>query len=112
MRAWLVPKLQRCDATRYHLAPPVRLLQVAASAHPTSVAADGMCIHRRLPRLAQPQRHRLWLHRLLHDGHQLLAELTQVSLDAQGGCECLQYPGRVVLAPVEAPVDARLKAAA
>lgn len=101
------PRWQPC-----HLAPPVGLLQEATSAHPASVAADGTCVPRRLSQLSQPQRHRRRLHRLLHDGHQLLAQLPQIGFGAQRGGERFQGTRCIVLATVEPPVDARLEAAA
>ena len=45
------------------------------------------------------------LHRLLHHGHQLLAQLSQVKLIAQRSTEGLDDFGCIILAPVEATID-------
>jgi hypothetical protein len=60
----------------------------------------------------QPQRHAGRLHRLLHHRQQLGGQGVQVDLLAQPGAEPLNGPGGVVAAPVEAPVDRLLDAAA
>ena len=48
------------------------------------------------------------LHRLVNYGHQLGREGVQVDLVAEAGAERLDGLGRVVAAPVEAPVHHRL----
>src|SRR6266568_1730741 len=55
--------------------------------------------------LAQPQRDKSRLHRLLHDGQQLLAQLLQVHFLAQGGAESCHRLGSVIFAAIEAPVN-------
>jgi len=52
------------------------------------------------------------LHRLLHHGQQLLAQLVQVHFLAQGGAERCQGLSGVILAAVEAPVNDPLDAPA
>src|SRR5437016_3874684 len=55
--------------------------------------------------LRQPERDMGGLHRLLHHGHQLLAQLSQVKLIAQRSTEGLDDFGCIILAPVEATID-------
>ncbi len=52
------------------------------------------------------------LHRLLNDRDQVLAQLAQVHLIAQGGTKGLQRLSRIVLAAVEAAVNELLDASA
>src|SRR5216683_6379482 len=60
----------------------------------------------------QPQRDMLWLHRLLYDHQQLLAQLVQVHLLAQRCTESCYDLGCIILPSVEAPVDDPLDATA
>ena len=53
----------------------------------------------------QPQSHEFRLHRLAYYPHHLSSEYTEVGLVARRPSEGRQHFGRVVLAPVEAPVD-------
>ena len=46
-----------------------------------------------------------WLHRLLHDSEQVLAQLAQIHFIAQRCTERLHGPGRIILATVETPVN-------
>src|SRR5215212_6047556 len=63
-------------------------------------------------RRPQPQRDVLGLHSLPYHRDQLTTQPVEVSLLAQSSGERPERPGRVVLAPVEAPVYKRLDAAA
>ena len=58
-----------------------------------------------LVRLAQPERHMRRLHRLLHDGEQLLTELLWVYLLAQRGTEGRQSLLSIVLLAVETEIN-------
>ena len=49
-----------------------------------------------------------WLHRFLHHGQQLLAQMVQVNLVAQRCAESGQNLGGVILAAIEALVNDRL----
>src|SRR6266542_6733461 len=70
-----------------------------------SASARSPRRRRRLgPWLAQPQRCLGGLHRLVDHGEQLCGQRVQVDLLAQAGNERLNGAGRVVAAPVEAPV--------
>ncbi len=53
-----------------------------------------------------------WLHGFLYDLKQVLAQLAQVHLAAEGGTEGFQGPGRVIFTTVEAMVDGGLDAMA
>src|SRR5919199_4347085 len=55
-----------------------------------------------------PDRDVRWLHRLLDDREQVLGQAVEVNLIAQCRTESLERACRIVLAPVEAPVDERL----
>ena len=59
---------------------------------------------------AQPQRDMGGLHRLLDHCYQFLTQLIQVHLMAQRGTESSKCAGRIILAPVEAAVNAPLDA--
>lgn len=52
------------------------------------------------------------LHRLLHNGEQVLTQLPQFYLAAQGCAELREYSGRVILSPVKAAINEKLKAVA
>jgi hypothetical protein len=60
----------------------------------------------------QPHGYRLWPHRFLHNLYQLACQAVYVDFVSGGGCKPLQGLGGIVFAPVEAPVDAALQAAA
>jgi hypothetical protein len=49
------------------------------------------------------------LHRLLHHGQQVLAQLVQVHFLAQGGVEGCYGPGGVILAAIEAAINELLE---
>src|SRR6266545_4691707 len=61
---------------------------------------------------SEPQRGAGRLHRLVDHREQLGSETVEVDLGMQPGAECLDGPGRVVAAPVEAPIDGLLDAPA
>jgi hypothetical protein len=60
---------------------------------------------------SKPERHRCWLHGLMHHSEQLIGQAVEVDLLAESGAERLDRLGGVVLASVKAPVDRLLDAA-
>ena len=59
--------------------------------------------------LTQPERDMRGLHRLLHHGQQVLAQLVQVHFLTQGGAEGCHGPGGVILAAIEAAINELLE---
>src|SRR5687768_11001039 len=56
----------------------------------------------------QPQSDVLWLHRLPHHSHQIVAQSIEVRLVSKLGGEALESLSRVILSSVEAPIYERL----
>src|SRR5258706_12546436 len=56
----------------------------------------------------QPEPGVRWLHRLLHDGEQMLAQLLQIDLAPQCGSECSKRTSRIILTAIETAVNALL----
>jgi len=59
---------------------------------------------------AQPERDIRWLHGLLDDGYQMLAQSCQVYFLAQGCTESCQRPSGIILASIETAVNNGLNA--
>src|SRR5260221_11400232 len=74
------------------------------------IGSPGGSMYSVMCRWTQPQRDMRGLHRLLHHGQQLLAQLVQVHLLPQGGAESGHGLGGVILATIEAPVNDPLDA--